>query len=95
MTDRNVMYAWMISAVTVGFCLVFVVHFFSGMHANNELVLEYVSSNADRLQALETNKSSATAKRFTSEHAKELMDCLTIPYQERVLCMNRLRDKLD
>lgn len=48
------------------------------IHASNshDEVLQVVQSNAARLQALEAQKSPATAKRFTSDDAQDLIACL-------------------
>ena len=73
--------SWTVSilAVLMGLGLIGIVATFSQSTSNGES-LEGVHA---RLDALETQKSPATARRFTADDGEALMRCLRIPNQTR------------
>lgn len=80
-------------AVLVGCVLIFMVYSFSGVSAGHARIEAIVTDSAARLEALESNKARATAKRFTSDDAAELMRCLEIPYAQRDVCLQPMRER--
>ena len=93
MTTKSENRAIIIASIIVGFALIGVVRFFSDMDNTNLRVLELVEQNNARLAALEAGKAAATAKRFTSDDAKVLMECTKLPYSERTPCINKIEAK--
>lgn len=79
MLDRRENITITILAVLVGCVLVFMVYSFSGVSDGHNRIEAIVTANGERLEALESNKSKATAKRFTSDDGEALMKCLRIP----------------
>ena len=73
--------SWTVSilAVLMGLGLIGIVATFSQSTSNGDS-LEGVHA---RLDALETQKSPATARRFTADDGEALMRCLRIPNQTR------------
>lgn len=79
MPDRRENFAITALAVLVGCVLVFMIYSFSGVSEGHQRIEAIVSASAERLEALESNKAKATAKRFTADDGEALMKCLRIP----------------
>lgn len=60
---------------------------------SHDEVLQVVQSNAARLEALEAKKAPATAKRFTSDDAQDLIACLRLPKPEQRPCLDAIQSR--
>ena len=85
--------AVILASVIVCFGLVSVVLFFSDMGENGRKTLAVVENTNARLTALEVGKAAATAKRFTSDDAKALMQCMKLADREKVACVEQVEAK--
>lgn len=87
-----------VGAVTgfFGVVLAAAIYFFTGVTGDHGLMISLLSSTAERLEALETNKARATAKRFTADDAQALMACLRIPNltPEREACLRSVETQI-
>lgn len=64
---------------------------------SHDEVLQVMHSNAARLEALESNKARATARRFTADDGESLMKCLRIPNltPEREECLRVIEQQIN
>lgn len=95
MLDRKENFAISALAVLVGCVLIFMIYSFSGVSDGYKRIEAIVSASAERLDALETNKAKATARRFTADDAADLMRCLEIPYSHREPCLAAIRQRFE
>ena len=82
-----------IASIVVGFAIIGVVRFFSDMDDNGHRTLQLVEDTNARVAALEAGKAAATAKRFTSDDAKALMECAKLPHPKSISCINNIEAK--
>ena len=87
----------MLSATStiVSIALVLSIVFLANVPADQERIIDLVTENAVRLEALEQKRSPATSKRFNSDDARDLIRCLKTPYPERDRCLDEIVKKLD
>jgi len=97
MPDRRDNIAVTALAVLVGCVLIFMIYSFSGVSAGHARIEAIVTSNAERLEALESNKVKATARRFTADDAEQLIKCLRIQNftKEREECLSRIEQQIN
>ena len=81
------------ASVIVCFGLISVVLFFSDMNENGHKTLAVVEDTNARLTALEAGKTAATAKRFTRDDAKALMQCMKMADREKIACVEQVEAK--
>lgn len=93
MLDRKENITITILAVLVGCVLVFMVYSFSGVSEGHQRILMALETNSERLEALETNKSKATAKRWTADDQMEYIACMEFANfsPERRTCIERIK----
>ena len=58
---------------------------------SHDEVLSVVRDNSTRLQAMEAQRSPATAKRFTSDDAQDLIACLRLNKPEQRPCLDEIQ----
>ena len=82
---------WLVSfiAAIVSATLMMVLFNGSTLRDGNEFHKQVIN----RLEDIEHQKVAATAKRFTSDHYRELSQCLRIPYLGRERCLKDLDAK--
>ena len=71
--------------------LVWAVLFFWEMDTYQSRLLAQVEANGQRIAAMEAGKVKATAKRFTSDDAQDLLLCLRLPKDEQRPCLDRFQ----
>lgn len=93
MPDRRENFAITALAVLVGCVLVFMIYSFSGVSEGHQRIEAIVSASAERLEALESNKAKATAKRWTADDQMEYIACMEFANfsPERRTCLNRIK----
>lgn len=84
-------------AILIGCVLIFLIYSFSGVSAGHRRIEVIVASNAERLEALESNKARATSRRFTADDGEALMRCLRIPNltKEREECLRVIEQQIN
>jgi hypothetical protein len=78
-------------AFVVAVSLALLVTLFSSASSDHEEILTYLRAADERLEALEHNRAKATAKRFTSDDAQDLLLCVRLPHAERGPCLDRFQ----
>lgn len=93
MLDRKENLAITTLAVLVGCVLVFMVYSFSGVSEGHSRIEAIVTQSAARLEALESNKAKATAKRWTADDQMDYIACMEYANfsAERRACINRIK----
>lgn len=93
MLDRKEDITITILAVLVGLVLIFMIYSFSGVSEGHSRIEAIVTQSAARLEALESNKAKATAKRWTADDQMEYIACMEFANfsQERRDCIARIK----
>ena len=71
--------------------LAWAVLFFWEMDGHQDRLLAQVEANGQRIAAMEQGRAKATAKRFTSDDAQDLLLCVRLPHAERGECLDRFQ----
>jgi len=82
---------WVLSlgiATVVSVCLIVLVGLFSSATSDHDEIITYLRSADERLAAMEQGRVRATAKRFTSDDAQDLLLCVRLPHAERGVCLD-------
>jgi hypothetical protein len=77
--------------VVVASTLVLLVSLFSSATSDHDEIITYLRSADERLAAMEQGRAKATAKRFTSDDAQDLLLCVRLPHAERGECLDRFQ----
>jgi len=77
--------------VLVASTLILLVSLFSSASSDHEEIITYLRSADERLTAIEAGRAKATAKRFTSDDAQDLLLCVRLPHAERGECLDRFQ----
>lgn len=85
--------ASIVIASLVALALILAARFFSGMANDHGEMLGYLERQESRLEALESNKAKATAKRWTADDQMEYIACMEFANfsPERQTCLNRIK----
>lgn len=85
--------ASIVIAGLVALALILALMFFSGVDTDHVQMLDYLQRQESRLEALESNKAKATAKRWTADDQMEYIACMEFANfsPERRTCINRIK----